>query len=555
MKRTATFLLVVQVLFLAGCTSGKRPSVKGGAVVVAVDGALRSLNPLFTQEIIEGEIAELLYPGLIGSAFDTSKGVLTYTPLLASSWEFQNQHRDLVFRLRTDARWSDGSAVTAKDVQVSYELYGDSNVASVRQVAVERLRRTGGALDISKAVEAVNDSTVVFHFEKQYAGQLFDAGLPILPSYVFEKLQRKTLRTTPLEKLPLVSGPFRLETWTPMQEIILVPNEGSRLPQVAALAKLVFRVLPDYSSRIAHLQSGEVDVVAGVRAEDAQRIESQTPSVRIISVPGRDYDFIGWNNIDPQAYAASQGRRMLPHRLFGSAGVRRALTTAINREEIVAAYLGRHGQVAIGGVSPLFKWAYNDTLRPLAFSRQEAWALLEREGWNDKDGDGVLEKGGQRFAFKLAIPSGNQLLNALALVIQSHLREVMIAVDIELVEQGTLLQQMMDRQFDAVLAGFSVPLQLQLDELWGSDLSKYPFNVTGFRNSRVDQILSLTRNLTDELGGSALWKEFQVILHQQQPCTFLWWKNAVVGVSKRVQSTHIGVLGITHRAWEWNVAD
>ena len=545
------------ILLILLCTSALncvRQSGSNDVIVIAIEGDVDSFNPLFAEEVTAGEINDLLYPALVGSDFDVATGKLIYEPLLARSWEFGNSDRDLTFHLVSAATWSDGIPITARDVRFSYELYADPEVASVRQAAVEQLRRSNGVLEISKSVAVLNDSTIVFHFETAYPGQLFDAGLPILPAHVFEQIPRKEIRTHPVNKAPVASGPFILSKWVPLQEIVLLPNTSSKLPFPAKVSQIVFRILPDYRSRVSQLRSGEVDLAAGLRPEDAQEIAVNTKGVRIVSTPGRDYDFIGWNNIDPEVYESSEGKMLRPHKLFGSANVRRALTMAINRDEITKAYLGDHGQKAIGGVSPLFKWAYNDTLMPHPYDAQRALTLLKKEGWEDTDGDGVLDKRGKKFSFSLKIPSGNQLRAVIATVLQQQLRDVKIEMSIDQVERGIFWDNLLARKYDAWIAGFTVPLQMQLDDLWGSDLQRYPFNLTGFRNERVDEILAACRNLRNELEGGPLWKEFQLIVHEQQPCTFLFWIHNIVGVNERIQGMNIGVLGTTHKAWEWFVA-
>ena len=553
-KWTGFLAFLVAALVIAGCGKSKESLQSKSIVVVAAEGDVDSFNPLFAQESIAGEINDLLYPALVGSDFDTVRGTLVYTPLLATSWEFQDNHRDLLFHLNTAAKWSDGVRVVARDVQFSYELYADPEVASVRQANVEGLRRTEGKLDITRCVVVVDDSTVIFHFARPSPAQLFDAGLPILPSHVLAGVPHKDLRTHSLNKSPVGSGPFSLERWTPLQEIDLTSSEASMLPFPARLNRLVFRILPDYRSRVMQLKAGEVDVVTALRKEDADDILQQSPDLELVAIPGRDYDFIGWNNIDPVAYAASQGTSIKAHPLFGSARVRRALTLAVNREEITRAYLGRYGHEALGGVSPLFKWAQNDTLKPLPYDPAMSRILLDGEGWNVGKGIGVREKRGRPFSFTMMIPSGNQLRTVVASVIQQQLRAVGIEVKISQVEPATFWEDLIERKYDAWLAGFSVPLQMQLDELWGSDLKRYPFNLTGFRNARVDQILATARTLTEEKDGAPLWKEFQSIIHNEQPCTFLYWIDNVVGVNKRVRGMHIGVSGTTHKAWEWNIA-
>ena len=551
-KRILPRLTVLVALSWASCS---REQGQNGIVIVAIEGDVDSFNPLFAEEVIAGEIGDLLYPALVGSDFDSSRGKLTYTPLLAHSWEFSPSGRDVTFHLVWGASWSDGAPITANDVQLSYQLYADSTVASVRQAAVENLERFDGVQDISRSVEVVDDSTVVFHFESRSAGHLFDAGLPVLPAHVFGRIPRGELRTLRMDKDLVVSGPFLLQRWIPLQEIVLVPNPASRLPYPAKISQLVFRVIPEHASRVAQLKSGDVHLVAGLRPEDAAEIEANNPALAIISTPGRDYDFLGWNNIDPEAFGSSDGKAIRPHPLFGSATVRRALTMAINRDEIAKSFLGDHGRQAFGGVSPLFRWAFNDTLRPLPYDPQRALALLREEGWRDSNRDGILDRNGKNFSFTLHIPSGNQLRGVVATVVQQQLRNVNIEMKIEQVERGTFWDNLMGRRYDAWFAGFTVPLQMQLDDLWGSDLEKYPFNLTGFRSARVDEILASCRTLTNEADGGPLWKEFQVIAHQQQPCTFLFWINNIVGMNRRINDANIGVLGTTHKAWEWTVAE
>jgi peptide/nickel transport system substrate-binding protein len=209
--------------------------------------------------------------------------------------------------------------------------------------------------------------------------------------------------------------------------------------------------------------------------------------------------------------------------------------------------------VAFGGISPLFAWAYHDGGTPLPFDPHQAGILLAHEGWKDTDGDGVLDKKSVPFSFVLKLPAGNQLRTVIAAAVQEQLRQVKIDMKVEQVERATFWQEVTSRRYDAWLAGFSVPLQMQLDDLWGSDLEKHPFNLTGYQNPRIDQILAAARTLRAERDGASLWKEFQEIVHEDQPCTFLYWMNGIVGVNKRVRGTRIGVLGTTHRAWEWFV--
>jgi peptide/nickel transport system substrate-binding protein len=550
------FVLILPLMLCCLCCSrgAKEQTGKGkDYIVIAIQGDVDSFNPLFAEDVTAGEINDLIFPGLVDSKFDTARGVLDYQPLLAKSWEYRNDNRDIVFHMRTDAKWSDGVSVTARDVQLSYELYGDTLVASVRQSSVEGLLKSKeGRLQIHEAVEVVNDSTVVFHYERPYAGQLFDAGLPIMPAHVYGKLPRQALRENPVNQNPIGSGPFLLKSWKPLQEIILESSPTSVLPCPARLARIIFRVIPDTHTRLAQLRSGEVDLVANVRVEDAIELQKSS-QLRVIPTGERVYDALNWNNLDPKEYAETRGRVIRPHPLFGDASVRRALTLATNRKEIVQSYLRAFGCEAIGPVSPLFRWAYNDTLKPLPYDPVAAAALLAECGWRDTDGDGVLDKGGRRFSFVLKITAGDQLRSNIASIVQDELHALKIDVRVEQVERSVFWKDLMQKRYDAWISGFSVPLQMQLDEMWGSDLRQSPFNLVSFRNKRVDEILKGAKRIHKETEYASAWKEFQVILYDEQPCTFLYWLNGLVAINRRVHGTKIGVLGTLHHAWEWHV--
>lgn len=545
-------LLLLVVIASAGCSKKKTEPAQNVVVGIAAD--IDTFNPVFAEEVTAGEIGELIFPMLVGSEFDTTKGTLQYYPLLARSWEFADGNRNIVFHLRSDAYWSDTARITGRDVQFSYELYGNEQIASVRQTALDNLRKASdGKLNIRQSVEVINDSTVVFHFSRSYPGQLFDAGLPVLPSHIYAQIPLKELRTHRANRMPVGAGPFTIASWKANQEIVLKPNAISTLPYPAKLHQLIFRVLPERGSRFAQLKAGELDILADLSVEEARELASNEPAVEVLSIPGRRYQFIGWNNIDGETYGKSKGRSIRPHSLFGNINIRKALTLAIDRRRIVKGFLGSYGTEMVSPVSPIFKWAYNDSLDPLPYDPSAALSLLEKEGWKTRRGSDILEKNGLQFTFKLRVATGAQMGMAVANIVRKQLRDVHVDVVIDQIEGSVFWDDLIQKQFDAFIAGFEVPLQLQLEEFWGSDLKKDQFNLVSYRNERVDRLLKDAKNAEKESDAAAAWRAFQSILFQEQPCTFLFWENTVVGVNKRVHGTHIGIQGTSQRAWEWYV--
>jgi len=550
------FVLAAIVVFHCGkkqdkTTEGKTP---GGTVVVVVPGDIDSFNPIVAAEQTAADVNDAIFPLLTGSKFNTQTGVLEYLPILAKSWEFANDHKDLIYHLRGDAYWQDGVKITGQDVKFSYELYADPDVASVQQDLLEEFLHTkDGKVDIERSVEVPNDTTVIFHFQRAYPLQMFHSGLTLVPRHIFQNADRKSLRTNPNNSQPIAAGPFKLERWTRQQEIVLARNEKSVLPHPAYVDRLVIRVVPEYASRLTQLKTGEADFMEGVNPEDVKDLKQSYAEIRLETIPGRFYDYVGWSNIDNEVYVKSNGKVIKPHPLFGSKKVRQALTLAINRQEILDGFLGEYGQLATGPISPVFKWAYNDTLKPYPFDPGKAKQLLKEEGWEDHNGDGILDKGGRKFAFKLRTNSGNPRRAYASVIIQNNLKVIGIEVEIEQLESNVFFDGLRRKKYEAFLAGLSVPLEMDFENFFGSDLQKDLFNTASFQNKRVDEIFSAAKKVIEVTDAAPLWKEFQVILYEEQPVTFLYWVNRIVGINNRVQGTSVNILGALTNLGDWYV--
>ena len=143
---------------------------------------------------------------------------------------------------------------------------------------------------------------------------------------------------------------------------------------------MIFKIVPDYNSRITQLKKGEVDFVELVKTEDIPELK-KADNLNITSQKGREYDYVAWNNIDYELY--NKTKKIEPNKFFGSSDVRKALTYGINRKEILDEYMSGHGQLSIGPVSPIFKGAVDSDLKPYEYNPEKAKQLLASEGWKD----------------------------------------------------------------------------------------------------------------------------------------------------------------------------
>jgi peptide/nickel transport system substrate-binding protein len=231
------------------------------------------------------------------------------------------------------------------------------------------------------------------------------------------------------------------------------------------------------------------------------------------------------------------------------------LTKAINRKEILDEYLLGYGQMAVGPVSSIFKEAINPDLFPYEYNPEKSKSLLESEGWKDSDNDRILEKGNLEFRFKLFIPSGNPRRNYAATVIKNNLMQIGIDVTIESVEQGVLIDNMYEKNIDAWMIGWYIPIPIELKISWYSDFEIAPNNFAGYQNKEADRILDEISEETNSQKLNDLYKQFQKKIYEDEPVTFLYWVDNIVVYNNRLENININPFGVVHHCWNWKVRE
>nr|WP_244924391.1 peptide-binding protein [Chlorobium phaeovibrioides] len=570
--RLAAFCFLL--LSVTGCGGGRGgasgPSAMDSTLVITSLGDADYLNPVIGATVTSSNIFGLIYPSLLQSSFDTTTGLLNYEALekrlrkatgaskkpeaaLARSWTFSPDHRTLTYRIRSDAFWDDGMPIVAEDFRFSYMLYGNPIIASPRQqYLAELVGAENGAVDFQRAITAPDDTTLVFRFHKpvpEYLA-LFHTSLTPLPAHYWKDVKPEEFRQSRLNQNPLGAGPYRLKSWKQQQELVLESSARCNLPKPGNIPMISFRVVPDYTVRLAQLQTGAVDVVENIKPQDFEGLQRAAAPVEIKTVGLRVYDYVGWSNIDRDEYRKSG--RIQPHPLFGSAKVRRALTMAIDRQSIMDGYLKEYGELCSSDISPSLKWAYNNTIVPYAFNARKASDMLREEGWVPGP-DGILQKAGRKFSFSLYTNAGNERRNYASVIIQQNLRAVGILCRLEVQESNVFFENLQSRRLDAWMAGWSIGLEIDPMDVWGSDLEASRFNFTGYRNPDLDHLCMLAKKKMDPLEAKPYWLEYQELLHRDQPVTFLYWIRETQGFNGRIQGEELNISGVFYNIDDWTL--
>jgi peptide/nickel transport system substrate-binding protein len=541
-------LLTFIILLVIACDS--KQSNQKNRIVIGISADVQTFNSLFAFSYEEGAIADLLYPGLLDFRWNEGKGDLDSYPMIAKSWQWAEDSSFIKFTLRDDILWSDGKKLTASDVVFSYDIFSDPDVQSrlygiFNQLFIE----SDGHIDIQKTFNVISPYEFEIRFPDNSVPDLVKIVIPVIPEHVFKNVSREKLANHESSFNPVSSGAFKLKKWERNQSIILEADSNSFLFKQGQVSVLIFKVVPDYTSRMLQVKKGEIDLVELVKVEDVEELKKEEQLV-VFPLFGREYDYIGWNNIDTDLFS---GGKVKSNKYFGSINVRKALSMAINKKEILEEYLQGLGELAASSVSPIFKSSYNYEVRPYEYDPDEAKRILALEGWKDEDRNGILEKGKEEFKFKMYYPVGNPLREYAVVVVKNNLKSVGIEMIPEKMELGTFIDNLYERKLDSWVAGYGMPIPLDLKPYWYSDPNIGFLNFASYKSFEADKILDRLETKISNERKNELMKEFQKVIHQDEPVTFLYWTPNIIVYNNRIKNIRITPYGVLVHCWEWTL--
>lgn len=479
-----------------------------------------TLNPITATDAYAANIDSYIYESLLKRDDKTLKLV----PVLAKSWDVSPNHLVYTFHLKRNIHWQDGAPFTARDILFSFNRINDPKVDAAPLRAYYQ--------DIKK-VEVVNDYTVRFYYRVPYFRALEVCGsMPIVPAHLFHK--GEDFNDSPIGRHPVGTGPYRFLRWDTGEQIVLVRNPNYWGPK-PHLKRIVFKVITDSTVALQVLKQGGLDFMSLRPIQWVKQTENRRflEHFRKLKYYQPSYSYIGWNLRRP---------------LFQDRRVRRALTMLVNRQAILKELLFGLGTVVtnnfyVNGPD------YDHSIKPYPYDPAAAVALLKAAGWEDHNGDGILDKAGVPFSFEFLIPAGSKFAEQLATVLQENLKRVGIRMTIRKLEWAVFVQEIQQHHFDACTLAWSLGWESDPYQVWDSSQAAHGSNFVGFRNAEADQLIEKARREFDPQKRRQLYYRFQQILHREQPYTFLFTTEALVAVSRRFQNVHVYPMGLDPRKW------
>jgi len=473
---------------------------RGGTLIMARVADVETWDPTIPNDNMSIWAHLLVYDQLVQSSAD-GKGIV---PGLAMSWAVSKDGKVWTFHLRHNARFSDGTPVTAEDVRFSFN----------RQLSTAM----NGYL---KRVDAVDPFTVRFTLKQVWAPFTYYLALwaySVIPEHYFKKIGASAFG-----KRPMGSGPFIMTKWEKGKQITLKRNPYYWQSGKPYLDEVDLVMIGDDNTRMLKLQAGEVDIATDVPFNLITSLKAN-PQLQTQVTPLDRLDIIQMLDSKPP---------------FNDVRVRQAMNYAVDKQAIIHAVLFGNGRVAN---SPLALQKYWDpSIPPYAFNLAKAKQLMAQSKYS---------KG---FKTTLLTVAGDTVFSQVAQIVKAELAPLGINVSI--------IQQEGTTQFNTIIAGKYQMAQDYVTSDVVDPAENVPFEVisppigsafyTGYKSSTVNELYRKANLTLDDSTRQRLFSQLQRQVMQDAPFIFLYNVPSRSALRTRVKNFVILPTGNYHLENVW----
>ena len=503
---------------------------QGGWFVDSFSSTLQTVTPLVATDAYAADVHSHVLESLLTRDPDTLK----WQGKLANTWQISEDGLTITFQLRDDVVFSDGEPFDSKDVVFTFNFIMNEKIKAPSLRAYYK--------QISN-VKALGKYEVAFIFKEPYFKALsFSGGMDIMSKHFYEPYLKDPEKFNQSKGLLIGTGPYRLidpKNWKTDQDTIeLVRNNRYWGYVQPSFDRFMWRIIQNDSARLTTFRNGDIDLYSGAQPIDFEKLKDDKQLNEIserfnyVSLTG-GYGYVGWNQ-------ELDGK---PTR-FADKRVRQAMTWLIDKQKIADdVYLGYRTPAVspFGDISP----QHDPALKYRGQDIAKGKALLKDAGFEDRDGDGVIEdKDGKPFEFELIFFGNNESSKRMVLLLKDMYARAGIKLKPIPSEWPVMLEHLDKKDFQAITLGWGGTLESDLYQIFHSSQIKEGDNRTAYVSKELDKIIEKARGETDEDKRMVLWREAEKILYDDLPYTFLVRGKSIGFVSKRIKNIRMTKTGL-----------
>lgn len=497
-KRTKSLIvLLCAVLVLAG--SFASVFARGAAEEAPVRNELRVAVPA-NPDSLDASIAAVRHSQNVSwQIFDSlvfQNDDLEIEPALAESWEVSEDGTKYTFTLRRGVEFHNGEPFDAHAVVYSWE----------RGRAPGVQWRT--YWNRAKEVEAVDDYTVVVRTEEpdvQLLTAMAQHWNMVAPEYAEE------VGLDAFSQAPVGTGPFVFVEWIQEERVVLEANENYWREGLPYVDKVIFRPIPESSTRVAAVQTDEIDIVNQLSYEQAMQLEGN-PGIEVINYPLDRVYYITFNNLTSGVGEPTENKL-----------VRQAMNYAVDIDAIINALFGGFATPATGLITE-FNLGFDPDLDPYPYDPEKAMELLAEAGYPDG------------FSMGFAAPSGVYAnFEEVVEAIQGYLGDVGIETDLEIMESGRFWDLEASKELPPLFGDSWSERGEALPRLIGA-LGGWDAPYSAWSDPVIDDYIAQIQVTVDDNERAALYRELQHYMYEDPPFIYLYMPETFEAVRSRVMN-------------------
>ena len=442
-------------------------------------------------------------------------------PGLAQSWKISKDGRQITFHLRSGIAFSDGTPFSASDVAYTIQQLMDPALHSATGDAF----RSGTGSVETKVISATQ---IAINFPAPVAGldRLFDQ-----VAILSEHSPRKEMA---------VLGAFMVADYKPGATVLLKRNpnywktdeQGRKLPYLDSIR---LDIQPNRDVEMLRFKRGELDLINTLDSEYFDKLAATSPQLVQDAGASLDSEQLWFNEVAKSPIPAYKKN------WFRSATFRRAISEAINREDLSRVVYHGHAQPAVGPFSPANKFWFNSKLKPQTYSPDTALRALQGDGFRLENGV-LKDKDGNEVVFSIITNAGSKPRERMAVLIQDDLQKIGIHVNVVTLDFPSLIERMTQSfDYEAIILGLT---NVDLDpngemNVWLSSSENHQWNPqqktpeTAWE-AEIDRQMRAQASTTDPKRRKEAFDRVQEIVVEQEPFIFLINKNSLSAVSTAV---------------------
>lgn len=394
---------------------------------------------------------------------------------LATSHELTEDGKIWTVKIREDVKFSDGEPLTAEDVKFTF----DEAAAS------------GSVIDLNvlENVEAVDLTTVKFTLKEAdstFLHNLIATG--IVPQHAYGEDYAEN---------PVGSGPYEMVQWDKGQQLIVKSNP-EYYDTMPYFNKLTFVFLNE-DAAFAAAQAGTVDLAYIPAAFSNKEIPGmELKALETVDNRGIVFPYVKSGNV-------TENGLPIGNDVTADPAIRHAINIAVDREALIDGVLEGYGTPAYSSVDGLPWWNSETVIEDADL--EGARKLLEEAGWEDIDGDGILEKDALKAEFSLYYLANDEIRQSLAIAVADMMKPLGISIKVEGGSWDVISDNM---HSEAVLLGWGSHEPGELRNIYAGENAGIEFYNTGFyTNDTVDEYFEKALRAQSEKEAIEFWKKAQ----------------------------------------------